>query len=147
MSTLNAIQGHSADASASRSSASRSAAPEEAASASESPALGDLSIAIPALGVTATFSPASMKLLADLPGSVAGALQDGGAALGAVAGQAAHALGGVVGDLGGSVAHGAEALADGLGAAGSKVADIAETVLGYGVAAALVGGAVLDELV
>ncbi len=143
--------GSAADAASARSGNARSAPADETGPLADTASpFGELSIAIPTLGVTATFSPASMKLLADLPGQVADVLQDGGEALGAAASQTGKLLGSVIGDLGGSVANGADALADGLGeglgAVGGKVADMAETLVGYGAAAALVGGAVLNEL-
>lgn len=113
------------------------------ASSGGSPELG-LTIGLPVLGVTATFSAESLQALAgsaaDVVTGAASDIGEAGANVVKGAVQAATRVMNAVGD-------GAGAVLDAAGEAGSQVASVAGNVIGYGVMAALAGGAVLDELV
>ncbi|OWQ90332.1 hypothetical protein CDN99_13270 [Roseateles aquatilis] len=123
-----------------RATASASVSPS---ASGNSPDFG-LTIGLPVLGVTATFSAESLQALAGAAAdAVTGAADDlAGAGADVVKGatRAATRVMNAVGD-------GAGAVLDAAGEAGSQVASAAGNVIGYGVMAALAGGAVLDELV
>lgn len=112
-------------------------------SSGNGPELG-LTIGLPVLGVTATFSAESLQALAgsaaDVVTGAAADIGEAGAHVVKGAAQAATRVMNAVGD-------GAGAVLDAAGEAGSQVASVAGNVIGYGVMAALAGGAVLDELV
>lgn len=130
MTRLTSLQESSAgaDAAAARAAANAASAP----GSSDGPSL---TLSVPVLGVTATFSPKSLQALSDL-----GDLAVAGAGMVADAGE-------LVGQAISQVGDGAEAVLDGLADVGGKAVDIAGNVVAYGVLAALTGGAVLDELV
>ncbi|UXH79209.1 hypothetical protein [Roseateles amylovorans] len=133
--------------------AGRSAAAGGAASAAapptpraSSPEVG-LTIGLPVLGVTATFSPQSLVALAestaDVVGDAVGEMSDAGA-------DVLHGLSKAAGRVAQGVGDGTQAVATGLSDLGGQLVDgavnVVATVAGYGVLGALAGGAILDEL-
>lgn len=136
---------------------SQAQAPTPRAAAEPCGGLGGASVAIPLLGVTASFSPQSLQLIAgmaaDAVGGVPEALDELGQAGASLIKGATEAVGAVgtqaaalISAASGGVAAGADALAEGLAATRSQVAEAAGAVVGYGALAALAAGAVLNEL-
>lgn len=126
--------------------ASVNAAPAPAP-ACGTPELG-LTIGLPLLGVTASFSPQGLQALAGAAGDLA---QDAAGQLGRAGASVLEGGAATLGRLAQGVGDGASAVVQGaldLGeSAVDAVGDVVGEVAGYGAMAVLAGGALLDELI